>query len=48
MRVRGAEFDGRVVSFFELRDGLIWRITEYWPDPFEGPAWRSEWVERLT
>jgi ketosteroid isomerase-like protein len=34
-----------VVTFFELRDGLIWRIVEYWPDPFEPAAWRREWVE---
>jgi hypothetical protein len=34
-----------VVTFFELRDGLIWRVTEYWPDPFEAAAWREQWVE---
>jgi ketosteroid isomerase-like protein len=35
-----------VISFFELRDGLIWRVTEYWPDPFEPAGWRAQWVER--
>ena len=36
----------RAVSFFELRDGKIAHLTEYWPDPYEAPAWRSQWVER--
>jgi ketosteroid isomerase-like protein len=35
----------RAASFFELRDGLIWQMTEFWPDPFEAPAWRAQWVE---
>jgi len=37
----------RVVSFFELRDGKIWRMTEFWPDPFEAAAWRAQWAERI-
>ena len=36
----------RAVSFFEVRDGRIWRMTEYWPDPFEPADWRALWVER--
>lgn len=35
-----------VVSFFELRDGRVWRMTEFWPDPFEAATWREQWVER--
>lgn len=37
----------RAISFFELRDDRIWRMTEYWPDPYPSPAWRSAWVEPL-
>ncbi|HEX5505814.1 MAG TPA: nuclear transport factor 2 family protein [Thermomicrobiales bacterium] len=37
----------RAVSFFELRDGRIRRMVEYWPDPFEAAAWRARWVERM-
>ena len=33
------------VFIFEFRDGKIARETAYWADPFEAPAWRSEWVE---
>jgi ketosteroid isomerase-like protein len=36
-----------VISFFAARDGRIWRMREYWPDPFEAAAWRAEWVERI-
>jgi ketosteroid isomerase-like protein len=36
----------RAVSFFELRDGLVWRMTEFWPDPFPPAGWRARWVER--
>ena len=42
--------DGRIdraVSFFELRDGKIIRETDYWPEPFDAPAWRAQWVERM-
>lgn len=38
----------RAVTFFELRDGLVWRMVEYWPEPFEAAAWRAQWVERIA
>ena len=34
----------QAVFIFEFRDGLIARETAYWAEPFEAPAWRSEWV----
>ena len=40
--------DGRrylCVELLELRDGLIWRETVYWAEPFTAPDWRSRWVE---
>ena len=42
--------DGRTdvaVSFFELRDGKILRETDYWPEPYDAPAWRARWVEAM-
>jgi ketosteroid isomerase-like protein len=36
----------RAISFFELRDGRIWRLTEYWPEDGDATAWRSQWAER--
>lgn len=38
---------GRAITFSEVQDGKIIRQSEYWPDPFEAPDWRAEWVERV-
>ena len=37
----------RAITFSTVRDGRIWRQTEYWPDPFPPAAWRLQWVERV-
>ena len=37
---------GRAITFSNVRDGRIIHQIEFWPDPFEAPAWRAEWVER--
>jgi hypothetical protein len=42
--------DGTPVSYVgiaELREGKLAHITEYFANPFEAPAWRSRWVERM-
>jgi len=42
--------DGVPVSYVgvgELRDGKIARMTEYFANPFEAPAWRADFVERM-
>ena len=38
--------DGTVfygVSRVEFRDAKMWRETRYYAEPFEVPAWRSDW-----
>ena len=35
------------VSIGEMRDGKIARVTEYFANPFEAPAWRADFVERM-
>ena len=35
------------IAFFEFKDELIVRITDYWPDSYEPPARASKFVERL-
>ena len=37
---------GRAITFSTIRDGKIFRQTEFWPDPFEAPTWRAQWVEK--
>jgi ketosteroid isomerase-like protein len=36
------------VSFFTVQDGKVVHLREFWPDPFEAPAWRAQGVERAT
>ena len=36
-----------VVVIIEFRGGKIVRETRYYPQPFEAPDWRSQWVERM-
>jgi len=38
---------GRAITFSTIHNGKILHQTEFWPDPFEPPAWRSEWVEKI-
>lgn len=33
------------LSFFQLRDGKIVRETDYWPEDYDAPAIRAQWVE---
>jgi ketosteroid isomerase-like protein len=37
-----------LTSIIEFRDGQIAKQTDYFSSPFEAPAWRSQWVERMT
>jgi hypothetical protein len=40
--------DGIPVSYVgigELREGKVARMTEYFANPFEAPAWRAQFVE---
>jgi hypothetical protein len=42
--------DGIPVSYVgigEIRDGKIAKMTEYFANPFEAPAWRADFVERM-
>jgi hypothetical protein len=42
--------DGKVlhgVAILEFRDGKMWREARYWGEPFEAPAWRAQWVQRI-
>ena len=35
-----------VVSLISLRNGKIAKLTTYFAQPFEAPAWRAKWVEK--
>jgi ketosteroid isomerase-like protein len=36
-----------MTSIIEFRNGKIVKQTDYFASPFEAPAWRSQWVERM-
>ena len=37
----------RYVGIAEFKDGKLAKITEYFASPFEAPAWRADFVERM-
>ena len=37
----------RAITFSTIRDGRIWRQVEFWPEAFDAPAWRAQWVEKI-
>ena len=38
----------RAVTFHTVRNGLILRQIEYWPDPYPAPDWRKKWVRKVA
>ena len=36
------------VSIMEFRNGKVVHETQYFTDPFEAPAWRSQWVQQMA
>jgi len=36
------------VSIMEFRNGKVVHETQYFADPFDAPAWRSQWVQRTA
>jgi hypothetical protein len=44
------DYEGRsafTVSIMEFRNGKVVHETQYFADPFEAPAWRSQWVQGM-
>jgi ketosteroid isomerase-like protein len=39
--------EDRVITFSTIRDGKIWKQVEFWPENFEAPEWRAQWVEKF-
>jgi hypothetical protein len=37
---------GDAMALFEFTDGLITRVTDFWPEPYEPPPGRGHLVER--
>ena len=39
--------DVRAITFFEIADGRVRRIVEWWPEPYAAPADRAHLVEQM-
>ena len=37
----------RYVGIGEIREGKVAHVTEYFANPFEAPAWRADFVDRM-
>lgn len=37
----------RAITFHTVEDNLISEQVEFWPDDYEAPAWRSQWVKMV-
>jgi hypothetical protein len=35
------------LSFFDLKDGLIAKAVDWWPEPYDPPDWRKGWAEPI-
>lgn len=35
----------RAITFHTVANDLIAKQVEFWPDEYEAPAWRSQWVQ---
>ncbi|WP_432468263.1 nuclear transport factor 2 family protein [Agarivorans sp. Z349TD_8] len=35
----------RAITFHTVKDGLVAKQVEYWPEDFPAPEWRAQWVE---
>ena len=46
--VSSGKIIGRVITFSTILDGKIWKQVEFWPDSFEAPAWRTQWIEKMN
>ena len=46
VQVSDDQINARVITFSTVKDGKIRHQTEFWPDPFEPAAWRTQWVEK--
>jgi len=44
--VDGTDEDALAIAFFEVADGLITKVTDFWPEPYEPPPGREHLVER--
>lgn len=48
VKITDGSMKARAITFHVLKDGLILRQTEFWPDTYDAPEWRSQWMKVLN
>ncbi len=43
--VTDGTISARAITFHTIKNNLISRQVEFWPDDFPAPEWRSQWVK---
>jgi len=38
----------RAITFHTVENGEIKRQVEYWPDDYEAPEWRRQWITQIS
>lgn len=46
VRVSDGVVQATALTFHTVRGDLIAFQREFWPDPFEAPAWRAQWMRQ--
>ena len=44
VKITDGSMEARAITFHTLRDGLILRQKEFWPDDYPAPEWRAHLV----
>lgn len=45
--ITDGDIKARAITFSTVQSGLICKQVEFWPDDYEAPKWRSQWVKHL-
>ncbi len=43
--VTDGKLKARAITFHTVVNGLITKQTEFWPDEYEAPEWRKQWIK---
>ncbi|WP_227284536.1 nuclear transport factor 2 family protein [Boseongicola sp. H5] len=47
VHVTDGAIEAMALTFHTVRAGRITKQVEYWPDPYDPPEWRAQWVRRI-
>ncbi len=48
VKITDGKLKARAITFHTVIDGLIKKQVEFWPDDYEAPEWRKQWVKHIS